>query len=67
MTPLYDVLSVYPLLGEGPGKLSPIGHAWPWRCGAKCALASEQNCAATGKLLERATASCRPKGLAWMR
>ena len=23
MTPLYDVLSVYPLLGEGPGKLSP--------------------------------------------
>jgi serine/threonine-protein kinase HipA len=23
MTPLYDVLSVYPLLGEEPGKLSP--------------------------------------------
>ena len=23
MTPLYDVLSVYPMLGEGPGKLSP--------------------------------------------
>ena len=23
MTPLYDVLSVYPLLGEGRGKLSP--------------------------------------------
>jgi serine/threonine-protein kinase HipA len=24
LTPLYDVLSVYPLLGEGPGKLSPF-------------------------------------------
>jgi len=24
LTPLYDVLSAYPLLGEGPGKLSPF-------------------------------------------
>lgn len=24
LTPLYDVLSVYPVLGEGPGKLSPF-------------------------------------------
>ncbi len=24
LTPLYDVLSVYPILGEGPGKLSPF-------------------------------------------
>lgn len=24
LTPLYDVLSAYPLLGEGPGKLSPL-------------------------------------------
>lgn len=24
LTPLYDVLSAYPILGEGPGKLSPV-------------------------------------------
>ena len=24
LTPLYDVLSAYPVLGEGPGKLSPV-------------------------------------------
>jgi serine/threonine-protein kinase HipA len=31
-TPLYDVLSAYPVLGEGVEDLAAQGQEWPWRC-----------------------------------